>query len=607
MGRSLGYLRGSVGRSTVATMFRPAPVPWSDVRDLARWLLCGCLVVACSSAEAPASPTPRVAPSSQTPSSPDPGCTASVQVGLSYPGASPAEVEQSLVLVAEQDLRSIDGVQGIDATSTEGHANLIIRFQPDDLPQVLDEVRTVLTGITAFPKQAERPSVSLTSAESSRVFVVTGGRREDLRSVTEPLERALQRSTEVGGVWRRGGTDPVVSVVPDLARVHAWELQPHTFAELVGRELSALAPSTAIDTIEQLQSIRLSPPGFPLLTVADVATITVGPDPVGPQAWTAGTDALVLIAQANDTGVVRATVEQAKADLPPSFPTAVLGRLEPRRCPRWGGPPEFDGDLTIIEFDVASAARTSMMSAVRRGPVAQDAVWLLADSPLAGPGSLDRQGLWLLLPAGSPDTQRLVQWAEQTPELQMRGHYGPDRGHAIIELRHVDHEPARRIAAEFVDTARAQGLRATTQVQDEPQIDIALRPSAAALGITASDIATAVRAVASGRTLGFIERRGRSLPVRVVWSDPSQPTEDPLTQLSELRLPSTSGFIPLSEVAQVSLTASAHVLRRRDGRPVQYVHVWFEQAQRTTVTTTIDEQLLPALVQAHPGLDARRL
>ena len=47
-----------------------------------------------------------------------------VSISVSYPGASPEEVEQGIVLAVEEAVRAIDGIKEVSATASEGRASV---------------------------------------------------------------------------------------------------------------------------------------------------------------------------------------------------------------------------------------------------------------------------------------------------------------------------------------------------------------------------------------------------------------------------------------------------------------------------------------------------
>ena len=81
-----------------------------------------------------------------------------ITVRVPYPGASPEEVEQGIVLAVEEEVRGIDGVKAVDATAAEGYGvvsvELLLGANPD---KVLADVKNAVDRITSFPEDAEEP------------------------------------------------------------------------------------------------------------------------------------------------------------------------------------------------------------------------------------------------------------------------------------------------------------------------------------------------------------------------------------------------------------------------------------------------------------------
>ena len=50
--------------------------------------------------------------------------TDSVTVRVPYPGASPEEIEQGIILVVEEAIRGLDGIDEVIATATEGSGQI---------------------------------------------------------------------------------------------------------------------------------------------------------------------------------------------------------------------------------------------------------------------------------------------------------------------------------------------------------------------------------------------------------------------------------------------------------------------------------------------------
>ncbi|MBN2210426.1 MAG: efflux RND transporter permease subunit [Sedimentisphaerales bacterium] len=85
-----------------------------------------------------------------------------VQVRVPYPGASPEEVEQGIVLVIEEAIRGLDGVKEITATAAENAGTVVAELLEDaDQQKVYQDIQQEIDRITTFPEDAEKPEVSL--------------------------------------------------------------------------------------------------------------------------------------------------------------------------------------------------------------------------------------------------------------------------------------------------------------------------------------------------------------------------------------------------------------------------------------------------------------
>jgi len=86
----------------------------------------------------------------------------SVLIDVSYPGASPDEVEKSIILPIEERLQALEGISRVVATAEEGVAKVIADIaNGENLDRVLQSVRSEVDGISSFPSDSEKPYVRL--------------------------------------------------------------------------------------------------------------------------------------------------------------------------------------------------------------------------------------------------------------------------------------------------------------------------------------------------------------------------------------------------------------------------------------------------------------
>ncbi|MEL7343777.1 MAG: efflux RND transporter permease subunit, partial [Pseudomonadota bacterium] len=72
----------------------------------------------------------------------------SVSISVAYNGASPTEIQDSIVRVIEDKLSGIDGIDDISANISEGRGGVTVTFlDGEDIETKLDEVKTEVEGI----------------------------------------------------------------------------------------------------------------------------------------------------------------------------------------------------------------------------------------------------------------------------------------------------------------------------------------------------------------------------------------------------------------------------------------------------------------------------
>ena len=136
-----------------------------------------------------------------------------VTVQVPYPGASPEEVEQGIVLAIEEAVRGIDGIEEMSSTAGQGSGSVRLELYAEaDQQRVYQDIQKAVDGIRTFPIDAERAEVSLAAR-----------RREvlDMQLYGDVPERALRELAEQ--VRDQLLLDPNISQV-DLTGVRAFEI-----------------------------------------------------------------------------------------------------------------------------------------------------------------------------------------------------------------------------------------------------------------------------------------------------------------------------------------------------------------------------------------------
>ena len=120
-----------------------------------------------------------------------------VRVSVAYPGASPEEVEQGIVLAVEEAINGVEGVDEIRSTAAEGRALVIAELaEGADIQKANQDIKQEIDRITTFPDDAEEPEVNLAMHRRLVQAVVVYGEATEwvLRELGEQLrDRLLQQ------------------------------------------------------------------------------------------------------------------------------------------------------------------------------------------------------------------------------------------------------------------------------------------------------------------------------------------------------------------------------------------------------------------------------
>ncbi|MDF7801623.1 efflux RND transporter permease subunit [Pontiellaceae bacterium B1224] len=123
-----------------------------------------------------------------------------VNISVSYPGASPQEVEQGILLAIEEAVRGIDGVKKVYSDANEGSGTVSVDIlEGYNVNIVTDDVRNQVDRIRTFPLDAEEPVISAATLTRSVMDIIVSADVSEtvLRELTEQTRDALLASKGV--------------------------------------------------------------------------------------------------------------------------------------------------------------------------------------------------------------------------------------------------------------------------------------------------------------------------------------------------------------------------------------------------------------------------
>ncbi|WP_285165006.1 efflux RND transporter permease subunit [Shewanella goraebulensis] len=175
-----------------------------------------------------------------------------------YPGASPAEVEESLCLRMED---AIDGLSDIEETkcdAQEGFASLTVKLTGDaDMGRSLVDIQTEINAIKDFPSQIDPPTVKeLDWAEPVvDIAIAADASLPHLKSYAEDLKRRLKIDAGVNLVTVSGFSDHQIRVELNEADIRRLGLTVAEIADKVGRQ-NVQMPAGSVELSDKNLLIR---------------------------------------------------------------------------------------------------------------------------------------------------------------------------------------------------------------------------------------------------------------------------------------------------------------------------------------------------------------
>jgi len=190
-----------------------------------------------------------------------------VAISVPYPGASPAEVEQGIVLAVEEAVRGIDGVKRVVATASEGRGYVTTELEVDaDKEKALADIKSAVDRITSLPKEAERPIVSLLTNRSEVLSVVVYGQQDlgVLRNLAEQARDQFLTDRRITQVDLAGAPPREISIeVPrEQLRIHGLTLDAiaqkvaQTSLQMPGGGVKTAAGEVLVRTNERREDER---------------------------------------------------------------------------------------------------------------------------------------------------------------------------------------------------------------------------------------------------------------------------------------------------------------------------------------------------------------
>jgi multidrug efflux pump subunit AcrB len=203
-----------------------------------------------------------------------------ISIRAVYPGASPEEIEESVVLKIEDNLKGTTGIDRVTSISNENGATLTIEItQNSDIDLVLQDVKNAVDRITSFPTGLESLDVyKMESLSRAMSFAIHGN--VDLRVLkaeARKIERDLLAIDGISKIALSGFPDEEISIQIKEGQLASYGLTFQQVLAAVANNNIETTGGTVIGDNEELK-IRSSSKGY---YAKDLENIVVRATPDG--------------------------------------------------------------------------------------------------------------------------------------------------------------------------------------------------------------------------------------------------------------------------------------------------------------------------------------
>ncbi|WP_346796166.1 efflux RND transporter permease subunit [Halomonas sp. Bachu 37] len=209
-----------------------------------------------------------------------------VQISMSYPGATPEEIEQSLLLPMEAAVANVEGIDELVSVASEGSAQLnATLIDGVEIMRLYQDIQQAINAVTTFPEAADPPRFTLAGRSRSVVSLQVYGQTDlaTLHDAAENVRAELQAASGISRTELSGNREREIQIHLDDQAIERFGLDHAQLATRIGQEALDLA-SGQLTTAEgewliRYQGRRENAQAFadlPLLTSASGTLVRLG-------------------------------------------------------------------------------------------------------------------------------------------------------------------------------------------------------------------------------------------------------------------------------------------------------------------------------------------
>ncbi len=198
-----------------------------------------------------------------------------IEVSVAYPGATPEEVEESIVVKIEEQVESLKDVKAVKSLATAGMASVRVELKTGaDIGEAMDEIESAVGLVQSFPGAAERPAFREMTNRTSMIRLIVFGNipERSLKELAFQIEDDLGSLPNVSHVETTGTRNYEISIEVPLVRLRALGLTLDDVANAVRRSSLDLSAGS-IDTRDAEVRVRTIGQSYDQLDFEEIVVI----------------------------------------------------------------------------------------------------------------------------------------------------------------------------------------------------------------------------------------------------------------------------------------------------------------------------------------------
>ena len=209
-----------------------------------------------------------------------------VTISVPYPGASPEEVEQGIILAIEEKIRALEGIKEVTSTAKENSAMIVAELlEKTNKNKTYQDIQQAVDSISTFPEDAEKPVVSMSNRKRRVLSLAIIGDDDPLilREFAEKARDRLLQSQGISQVELVGVKTHEIEITLDRLSMQKYALSMQNVSDIIAKESVELSGGSiktdAGEVLLRVKTRKSSAKEFatlPILTSSTGQSITLG-------------------------------------------------------------------------------------------------------------------------------------------------------------------------------------------------------------------------------------------------------------------------------------------------------------------------------------------